>query len=250
MKWLNGLACVVMGFVLALLLDGIGKPDPEPQLWPPYATYHDPLQPEAAPVAVLVPAQEAKAEPAPGVSETEEVGPSDSGVEPPSPVVPPESTSSLREAIEEYRRTNGTRWFVVQGLPERDHLVVEHGWTHEQIAGLTDDELHLLHGMSHTGRVNPKDFLCGKAPAVSVMPASAGVHHITIISPATWDCPVCPGHRNQDWSAAGFDMTPVNMDGLPRYPCTEWTDSRGVIRRLYGKRTPAQVRWSYDRTMQ
>lgn len=78
-------------------------------------------------------------------------------------------------------------------------------------------------------------------------PPGAGKPSITIVSPATWDCQYCPGHRAQDWS--DFNVTFEQRDGLPSYPCTEWTDNRGVIRRLYGKRTPSQVMWSYRETM-
>lgn len=69
---------------------------------------------------------------------------------------------------------------------------------------------------------------------------------VTILSPATWDCPHCPGHRNQDWS--GFDATFEKRDGLRAYPCTEWIDSRGVKRQLFGRYTPDQVRWSMEQT--
>jgi hypothetical protein len=78
-------------------------------------------------------------------------------------------------------------------------------------------------------------------------PGAANKPAIRIISPATWDCTHCPGMLAQDWS--GFDMQPDRRDGLPGYPCTEWTDKRGVIRRLYGKYTPGQVAWSYRETM-
>lgn len=79
----------------------------------------------------------------------------------------------------------------------------------------------------------------------AVAPAQARPK-ISIISPATWDCPSCPAHRDQDWS--DFDVTFKARDGLRAYPCTEWTDPRGVVRRLYGHYTPAQVRWSWERT--
>lgn len=81
------------------------------------------------------------------------------------------------------------------------------------------------------------------------LPSSAGGSEkpkIRILSPATWDCGHCPGHQNQDWS--GFDVTFEKRDGLPSYPATEWVDARGVTRRLYGQRTPAQVLWSWKAT--
>lgn len=69
---------------------------------------------------------------------------------------------------------------------------------------------------------------------------------ITIVCPATWECVHCPGHREQDWS--GFEVTFVKDDRRAKFPCTEWTDSRGVVRRLYGKYTPKQVMWSYRKS--
>lgn len=71
---------------------------------------------------------------------------------------------------------------------------------------------------------------------------------LTIISPASWDCAYCPGFRAQDWSA--FNATEERRDGLRAYPCAEWIDKRGVIRRLFGAYTPDQVLWSYRRTME
>lgn len=69
---------------------------------------------------------------------------------------------------------------------------------------------------------------------------------LTIISPASWECVHCPGYVAQDWSQ--FNATKERRDGLPSYPCAEWTDKRGVIRRLYGAYTPSQVMWSWERT--
>lgn len=99
------------------------------------------------------------------------------------------------------------------------------------------------------------DFLGGKlpegpahTPSPSGPVAAAITPHVTIISPATWDCPHCPGHRDQDWNSAGIKVTFEKRDGLAAYPCTEWVDSRGVTRRLWGRWTPQQVRWSWERT--
>ncbi|MCP6756473.1 hypothetical protein NL533_33100, partial [Klebsiella pneumoniae] len=85
-------------------------------------------------------------------------------------------------------RTNGTRWYVTQGEPEPEHLIHVHGWTAEQLRVLTDDELHLLHGMSHTGLVNPKDYVVSvdAQPAAVASEAVAG-DPLKIISPATWN---------------------------------------------------------------
>lgn len=71
---------------------------------------------------------------------------------------------------------------------------------------------------------------------------------LKIISPATWECVYCPRYMGQDWSQ--FNATKERRDGLPSYPCAEWTDKRGVTRRLYGAYTPSQVKWSMDQTNQ
>lgn len=227
-------------FLLGMLVTLAVQEPEQPPLWP-----HPPVEHHAVPAVIETTPRPEPVAPltSTDVAEPETTdAPADSGVEPPPTVVPPESVPSLREAIEDYRRTYGIRWFVTQGEPEPQHLMHVHGWTAEQIAGLTDDELHLLHGASHEGKLHPEDFLGGAASSA----VAPGKPKLRITSPATWDCPHCPGHRDQDWS--GFEVEFVKRDGLPRYPCTEWTDSRGVIRRLYGKRTPAQVRWSWERT--
>lgn len=84
---------------------------------------------------------------------------------------------------------------------------------------------------------------------------------LTIILPKTWvdaetglqrpyrdgDCVFCGPHKQQDWSQ--FEVTHEQRDNVDAYPCTEWTDKRGVIRRLYGLRKPSAVMWSYRETM-
>lgn len=182
--------------------------------------------------------------------------------EPSIPLLPGlEAGPSLRDAIHDYERQYGVRWFV-SGMTEQQHLIQTHGWHADQLVGLTEDELHLLHGASHTGRLNPRDFavdgMAENRPSIASKSSDAKGHDavddsrvkVRILSPATWDCPHCPGHRDQDWKAAGIDAEFVKQDGLPRYPCTEWTDSRGVTRRLYGRRTPQAVLWSYKKTIE
>jgi hypothetical protein len=85
---------------------------------------------------------------------------------------------------------------------------------------------------------------------------SAAKPSITIVVPKTWDgrpyrdgdCIYCGPHVKQDWS--DFDMQVVHRDGYDAYPCTEWRDKNGTLRRLRGRYSPALVRWSFDRTMQ
>lgn len=198
--------------------------------------------------------------PAPSV----ETPPSVAGVES-SPAIPPAAdevtetpkptAKSLRDAIRDYRQSGGVRYYV-KGKTDAQHLTQDHGWTQQQIAGLSGDELQFLHGATHVGAIKPGDFpnVVAGTPTVTPFtpaesPSSVGGStrpKIRIISPATWDCGYCPGHRNQDWSA--FDATFEKRDGLPSYPATEWVDARGVTRRLYGQRTPNQVRWSWERT--
>lgn len=84
------------------------------------------------------------------------------------------------------------------------------------------------------------------APPTEAAAAPSSKPKVTLVSPATWDCTHCPTHRNQDWS--DFEVTHEKRDGLSSYPCTEWTDKRGVVRRLYGLRKPSQVMWSWKAT--
>ena len=54
----------------------------------------------------------------------------------------------LRAAIAGYRASGGQRAYVV-GESDRAHLMREHGYAAAQLAGLTLDELQLLHGWAH-----------------------------------------------------------------------------------------------------
>ncbi len=222
---------------------------------------------ESAPVVAIVPTQEAKAEPAIGVSETTEAT-TGSGVELPPSVVPPEPLEiaaeatgvdeplavpshapvaqrvSLREAIHEYKRKYGIRWYV-SGMTEQQHLVQTHGWTQEQISGLTEDELHLLHGASHEGKINPTDFARGTPGAAVHTPTVPGKPRLKIRT-APFPCPPCNDVKGYDWSE--FDVTWETGGAVNGYPEFVWTDKRGVTRLLNGRRTPKQVRWSWERT--
>ena len=107
------------------------------------------------------------------------------------------------------------------------------------------DALSRLRGGDRTSSVQEVPSLgVGVVPLQVAAPAS--LPELKIVSPATWDCPHCPAMRNQDWS--GFAVTFEKRDGLSAYPCAEWVDSRGVTRRLYGKYSPDQVRWSMRQT--
>jgi hypothetical protein len=37
------------------------------------------------------------------------------------------------------------------------HMLRDHGWSEAQLSGLTSDELFLLHGMQHAGRISPAE---------------------------------------------------------------------------------------------
>lgn len=61
----------------------------------------------------------------------------------------PRATPSLRGAIAGYRAAGGQRW-IVHGEDLRSHLMREHRYAADQLAGLTAEELELLHGWVHT----------------------------------------------------------------------------------------------------
>jgi hypothetical protein len=159
---------------------------------------------------------------------------------------------SLRDLIAEYKTAGGTQAYV-RGKTDAQHLVEDHGWTYDQIRGLTVNEQRYLHGASHKGKITPDSLRPASRDGETDNPPSEkppGVHKpaITIVSPATWDCQYCPGYRNQDWSA--FNVTFEKRDGLAYYPATEWTDKRGVTQRLSGTYKPDKVMWSYKKTME
>lgn len=62
---------------------------------------------------------------------------------------------------------------------------------------------------------------------------------------APFYCPPCEAVKAMDWSE--FDVT-FETGGASAYPQIEWTDPRGTKRFLTGRRTPWQVKWSWDRT--
>lgn len=138
----------------------------------------------------------------------------------PSPAVvtpqPPAATDpsgpgvqTLRERIAAYRDSGGQPWYV-SGMTDAQHLVNDHGWSASELRGLTVAELQLLHGASHTGRIQPGTV----KQSLTVADAE-----IVVYSPASFQCPACnawksvtiPGveikHVRKDWS--GWRSYPV-----------------------------------------
>lgn len=66
-----------------------------------------------------------------------------------------ELSSPLRQQIADYRAAGGTI-VGVRDMTIITHMLRDHGWTAEQIAGLSDEELFYLHGMQHAGEVAPE----------------------------------------------------------------------------------------------
>ena len=63
---------------------------------------------------------------------------------------------SLRDRIADYRAGGGGT-VGVRGMTIETHLRRDHGWRPSQLEGLCADELYLLHGMQHGGRIDPRD---------------------------------------------------------------------------------------------
>ena len=70
-----------------------------------------------------------------------------------SPALP---GSSLREQIAAYRAAGGGT-IGVRGMTITTHMLRDHGWSPKQLSGLSADELYLLHGMQHAGRIRPNE---------------------------------------------------------------------------------------------
>lgn len=62
----------------------------------------------------------------------------------------------LRQRIDDYLAAGGGI-VGVRDMTITTHMLRDHGWTAEQLAGLTEDELFALHGMQHAGLVEPTD---------------------------------------------------------------------------------------------
>ena len=89
-----------------------------------------------------------------------EDGVADSHSSAPTPLNPESripNPPSLRDRIAEYR-TGGGGIVGVRGMTITMHMLRDHGWSESQLAGLSADELHLLHGMQHAGRIDPQEF--------------------------------------------------------------------------------------------
>lgn len=241
---MRGFNQIAFGIVIGITAAVVFIPNAPPPADVPYV---DPLPPqETAPVVDLVPAHEAKAEPAIGVPETAEAAQADSGVESSPNAIPPESVPSLKDAIRAYRDSYGVRWFVY-GQTEQQHLVQTHGWKPEQLVGLTEDELHLLHGASHTGRLNPADFAAVQPGVADKGAAAPGDSRPKItIHMAPFHCPACNTMKGYDWS--GFDVTWETGGARKGYPEASWTDKRGWRRSTSGLHTPEQVRRVWEQT--
>lgn len=163
---------------------------------------------------------------------------------------------SLKAAIAKYIDGYGRRYYV-RGKSDSQHLIEDHGWTAEQIRGLTLDEIQYLHGATHQGRIKPEDFdnvaVSHAAPfsrGESVGPRSPGADNkpAITIAVAPFHCPPCNQLKTFDWS--GFDVTWKTGGAVSAFPEISWTDKRGTKRILTGAYTPNRVRWSYNRTME
>lgn len=174
----------------------------------------------------------------------------------------PESTAAdLRAAIREYRASGGQRYYV-RGKTDWQHLTQDHGWTAEQIRGLGLDELQFLHGATHTGAIQPEQFVAANRNAAPFAPETVSLPSpgadnkpenkpenkpsITI-TVAPFHCPPCNQLKRMDWS--GFDVTWKTGGSVQAYPEISWTDKRGTKRFLTGAYSPWRVKWSHDRTM-
>lgn len=67
---------------------------------------------------------------------------------------PTSSPVSLRDAIAAYK-AGGGEIVGVKDMTITTHMLRDHGWTSEQLDGLTSDELFYLHGMQHAGLISP-----------------------------------------------------------------------------------------------
>ncbi|MBL8849219.1 MAG: hypothetical protein JNG89_06025 [Planctomycetaceae bacterium] len=61
---------------------------------------------------------------------------------------------SLRDRIAAYRARGGGI-VGVRGMTITTHMLRDHGWSESQLAGLSTEELSLLHGMQHAGQIEP-----------------------------------------------------------------------------------------------
>jgi hypothetical protein len=80
---------------------------------------------------------------------------------------------ALRDRIANYRARGGGI-VGVRGMTITTHMLRDHGWSESQLAGLSADELYLLHGMQHAGRINPQEF------AVETNSSSAGGYPVRV----------------------------------------------------------------------
>ena len=77
-----------------------------------------------------------------------------------------ELPSPLQQQIADYRAGGGAI-VGVRDMTIVTHMLRDHGWSAQQLAGLSDDELFYLHGMQHAGIVAPEAVATGpSAPPV------------------------------------------------------------------------------------
>lgn len=153
-------------------------------------------------------------------------------VEPGSDAVPTPSVApvSLKQAIAAYRAAGGVRYYV-RGKSDAAHLVEDHGWTYQQIAGLSYDELQFLHGASHTGKISPSDYgtVCSTRPVVTVYTTRGN-----------WcaACNLVKGWKDDD--DLPFDVSVVYDEGKPWLPYIEWKDRNGYRKWFGSQYTPSK----------
>lgn len=138
----------------------------------------------------------------------------------------PSAPVSLKQAIAAYRASGGVRYYV-RGKSDAAHLVEDHGWTYQQIAGLSFDEIQFLHGASHTGKISPSEF------PLNVV-ADASDSSITVYTTRGNWCAACnlvKGWADDD--DLPFAVKVIYDESKPWLPYIEWHDSSGY-RKWFG----------------
>jgi len=179
--------------------------------------------------------------------------PTTSGAAPGSALARSGAASDLRSAIKSYRESGGVRYFV-RGKSDWRHLIEDHGWKAEQIRGLGLDELQFLHGATHTGRINPSNYVAvtPSAPftpeAVSLPPSGADTKPVVKCFTQA-NCKSCRNSEKHDWSSEEFTVTHTDKapDWVEAFPCYYWQAKSGRWKYYYGF-SPGELRRTWKAT--
>jgi hypothetical protein len=160
--------------------------------------------------------------------------------------------TGLVNAIRDYRAAGGQPAYV-RGKTDSQHLVDDHGWSVDQVRGLTVEQQQYLHGASHAGKITPESVAAPVAPfspETNRTPSPGAVPKPVVQCFTQDNCGPCRDSEGHNWSDERFAVAHTD-DNVPEwveaFPCYYWKTKAGGWHRYYGF-DPAALARTWERT--